>query len=982
MKKLTSAALLAFLVILMNSLTFQGICSYQQVASATDSTWVDSVFTSLTPYQRIAQLLMVRAFSYKDSVYNDSLTNVLRSWNVGGVCFFKGTPLRQAELTNRWQRTMQTPLLIGIDAEWGMGMRLDSAFTFPKQMTLGACADDSLVYRVAANIAKDCRRLGIQVNFAPDVDINNNPSNPVIGFRSFGEDKHDVARKAILYMKGLQDAGIFASAKHFPGHGNTDADSHLTLPVIRESKQQLDSIELFPFKEMIRQGVDGVMIGHLFVPSVDSAKNMASTLSPKIVDSLLKKELGFKGLVITDALDMKGVTKFSKPGEIEVKALEAGNDLLLLPKDVAKAVHGIMQECDSSVAFRESVYQKCKKILFLKYRSGLAQTHQIKTSELYQDLNPLKYSMLSEQIYRSAITLVKNTDNLVPLTFLDHKKIAALSVGDSNSNVFQDMLANYAPVKMLNLPAHFSKARMDSVLRLAAGYDLVVLGVHCSSSYPTHKYGFPEHLQSLIDSLSLSSRIVLAILGSPYTLSYLESYRNVQSILVSYLDTPAAEDATAQVIFGGLAAKGKLPVSGSPAFPLHTGLLTEASRMAFIRPEEIGIVSEKLRMLDSLAMMGIEKRAYPGCQIVFAKDGKVFYEKSFGHPRYEDSTSVHNDDIYDLASLTKVLATTLAIMKLYEQGKISLDGKLGDYLEPAKGSNKENMTIRNVMTHQAGLQPWIRFYDRTMKNGRPDPAIYSPDSTAEFPLRVAYGMFMKKSYADTVFNEIIRSPLRSVHDYKYSDLGFYLLRLIVEKITGKKFENYLDEEFYHPLGLATTCFHPRYRFPVSRIMPTEYDNDFRKQQVRGDVHDPGAAMLGGVSGHAGLFSDAADLAVIMQIFLNNGTYGGKQYFLPSTIREFTAIQFPKSGNRRALGFDKPLLNTSPDGPSCRSASPESFGHSGFTGTYIWTDPSNNLTYIFLSNRVYPDAANQKLADMNLRTRIHQAMYDILEHRDR
>jgi beta-N-acetylhexosaminidase len=414
------------------------------------------------------------------------------------------------------------------------------------------------------------------------------------------------------------------------------------------------------------------------------------------------------------------------------------------------------------------------------------------------------------------------------------------------------------------------------------------------------------------------------------------------------------------------------------AVPGDTGISTHVTRMEYVLPEQIGINSEKLKIIDSLALSGINKKAYPGCQIVFALDGKIFYDRSFGHPRYEDTVKVTEDDIYDLASITKVAATTLAIMKLFEEKKISLDEKLGTYLPELKGSNKEVLTIRDVMTHQAGLQAWIPFYLKTLRNGQPDPAIYQHQQSETFPLRVAENLYLRKDYPDSVYRAIIDSPLRPTSDYKYSDLGFYLLRLIVEKLTGKPFEDYLSVSFYEPLGLTTTGFLPLRRFPLSRIMPTEQDTVFRKQLIRGDVHDPGAAMLGGVSGHAGLFSNATDLAVILQLFLNNGEYGGKQYFLPSTIKEFTRVQFPGKGNRRALGFDKPALKYTFSGPSCKSASPESFGHSGFTGTYIWADPKNRLSYIFLSNRVYPDASNEKIVEMNIRTKIHQAMYDILE----
>jgi beta-glucosidase-like glycosyl hydrolase/CubicO group peptidase (beta-lactamase class C family) len=943
-----------------------------------DSTWVDSVFNSLTPDQRIAQLFIIRAFSDKDSVYNDSLSSLIRKWNPGGVCFFKGSVGRQASLTNTLQRLSQTPLLIAIDAEYGLGMRLDSGFSFPRAMTLGALPDDSLIREVGEQIALDCRRIGIHMNFAPDVDINNNPENPVIGYRSFGEDPDVVARRSMLFMKGLQSGGILTTAKHFPGHGDTDSDSHLTLPVLHQSLERLDSVELYPFREAIKNDVDGIMIAHLFVPSLDSAKNTPASFSSRIVTGLLKEKLGFKGFVVTDALDMKGVTKHSKPGEIEVRALLAGNDILLLPKNLDKAMKAICEARDSAIIPQEMIDRKCRVMLNLKYKTGLNRYAPVSLTHLPEDLNPLYSELISRRIFRKAITLVKNENQLVPVAFLDRRKIAVVFIGDTTLQPFQEMVSRYAPVSIVSLPAAFSRNRMDTIIAALKNNDLIIIGLHCNQGLVSRQYGIHENAINLIDSLSLTKKVILDVFGSPYALSFLKNPKNLEAIVASYQDCPDAQELSAGMIFGAIGARGHLPVSASNSFPYKTGITTTVSRMEFVLPEEAGIPSDKLKIIDSLAMAGIEKRAYPGCQVVFALDGKIFYNKSFGHPRYEDTVRVSNDDIYDLASLTKVTATTLAIMKLVEENKISLDEKLGTYLPELKGTNKQDLVIRDVMTHQAGLQAWIPFYLRTLRNGQPDPAIYRNTPSDLFPVRVADHLFIRKDYPDSVYRAIVDAPLRSTRDYKYSDMGFYLIRKIIEKATGEPMDEYLAAAFYKPLGLSTTGFLPRNRFPVSRIMPTEYDTVFRKQLIRGDVHDPGAAMLGGVSGHAGLFSDAADLAVLLQLFLNNGEYGGKQYFLPSTIKEFTRVQFPANGNRRALGFDKPTLNPMPDGPCCKSASPESFGHSGFTGTYLWADPDNRLNYIFLSNRVYPDASNEKIVQMNIRTKIHQAMYDILE----
>jgi len=948
----------------------RGICG------PADSTWVDSVYKSLTPEQRIAQLLVIRAYSCNDSLYGDSLTKIIQQYDAGGICFFKGSPARQAILTNHLQQVALTPLLITMDAEWGLGMRLDSAFSFPRQMALGAISDDTLIYDMGSMIAKSCRRMGVHVNFAPVADINNNPNNPVIGFRSFGENREMVARRSILYMKGMQDEGVMAVAKHFPGHGDTDMDSHLSLPVISHSKQRLDSVELFPFAALVKAGAKGVMIGHLYVPCFDSAKDMPATLSRNVITGELIGKLGFKGFVVTDALDMQGVTKYFKPGEIEVKALQAGNDILLLPQHVDAAIAGIKTAIDSGWLSKELIERKCRHILALKEELGLRKRPVISLENLVSDLNPAEAEKLRQQMVDASVTLVRNRLQMIPLTALDHRKIAILSVGDSVPTVFQKTLARYMSATLFNVPKKFPKALADSITRMVLPFDIVIAGIHNITSNVADSFGVTHAMHRLIDTITRTNRTIVALFGTPYSMVHLPGLNRPEAIVVAYQDNQGTELATAEIIMGGVAVRGKLPVTAAAFLP-GCGETTDKSRLETVMPEEIGLPRESLKIIDSIAMTGIRSRAYPGCQILLAKDGRIFYEKAFGTPRYEDTVKVRTGDLYDLASVTKVAATTLAIMKLFDEGKIRLDDSLAAWLPFLKGSNKAGIKIRDVMTHQAGLQDWIPFYKSTLLNGRPDPAIYQPEASAGFPVRVAGNLYIRKGYSDTIFNRIRTSPLRDTRDYKYSDLGFYLLRLVVEKISGQPFENFLETTWYRPLGLSAIGFNPRERFSLSQILPTEYDTGFRKQLVWGDVHDPGAAMLGGISGHAGLFSDVYDLAVILQMLLQDGSYGGKQYLSPSTVKEFTRVQFPERGNRRGIGFDKPLLHPSPDSPACRSASPQSFGHSGFTGTYIWADPENDLLYIFLSNRVCPSAANQKLSEMNVRTNIHQSVYDLL-----
>ncbi len=953
-----------------------GLAAQPVRKQAVQNHWVDSVYNSLSVEQRIAQLCIIRAWSWKDSIYNDSLIQIIRKYNTGGVCFFKGSPVRQALLTNRLQQEAQTPLIVAIDAEWGLGMRLDSAFSFPRQMALGAISNDSLIYKMGLLVGKSCRRLGIHINFAPVADVNNNPLNPVINFRSFGENRDLVTRKSIMYMKGMQTAGIMTTAKHFPGHGDTETDSHLTLPVINHDRKRLDSVELYPFKALIKEGVMGMMIAHLYVPCLDTAINTPTTLSEKVITGLLKHELGFRGFVVTDALDMQGVTKFYKPGEIEVKALQAGNDILLLPQNMETAIQGIKTAIDSGLFSMDTLEARCRNILALKYYLGLREKPIIGLDNLVNDLNQPEAEALRQEMVNESITVLKNELKMIPLTGLDRRKIAVLSLGDSLPNLFQHTLNRYVQMNMFNVPSNFPKEYADSIIKQVNDCDIVILSMHGIKSNPADTFGITLDMIRLIDTVTRVNRTIISLFGTPYALTWIPNLNKTEAIVVAYQDNPSTELAAAEVIFGGIAAQGKLPVTSS-MFPSGTGDKTEKTRLAFVLPEEIGIPRSELKAIDSIALEGLKLHAYPGCQILLAKDGKIFYEKAFGHPRYEDTVKVTMEQSYDLASVTKIAATTLAVMKLCEQGKLEIDDSLVKHLPKLQGSNKANLRIRDIMAHQAGLQDWIPFYKSTLLNAHPDPAIYQPEQSGEFPVRVAQNLYIRQDYSDTIFKLIKDSPLRQTRDYKYSDIGFYLLRMVVEQLTGIGFGHYPDTTFYQPLGLQSMGFNPRNRFPLSQIIPTEYDTEFRNQLVWGDVHDPGAAMLGGVSGHAGLFSNAADMAVILQMLLQEGSYGGKDFLSPATIKEYTQVQFPEKGNRRGLGFDKPMLHYAPDGPSCEGASRESFGHSGFTGTYVWADPANGLLYIFLSNRVYPGAGNHKLSELNIRTNIHQVAYDLL-----
>jgi len=966
------------------------------------SPWVDSVFYSLTPDQKISQLFMVAAYSNRDQQYVDKLTATIYHYQVGGLIFFQGGPLRQAILTNHFQSIAKTPLLIGMDGEWGLGMRLDSAISYPRQMMLGAVSDNRLIYDMGFEIASQFKELGVHVNFAPVIDVNNNPNNPVINNRSFGEDKYLVASKGIAFMQGMQSNGVIAIGKHFPGHGDTNADSHFTFPIIKFDTTRLDTIELFPFKELIKNTLGGVMIAHLFVPMLDSTVNTASTLSKKIVTGLLRKKLGYNGLIFTDALNMKGVSNFFKPGELEVKAIQAGNDVLVMPSDIPKAIAAIKEAIIHRTIRQSQIDSSCRKILAAKEWVGLQKIKFIDISTLNKKLNSPSANLVQRRLVESAITLVKNQNDFMPLKGLDTIRLAVVLVGTDKPNKFTETLSLYKDFDTYYLPKQSDSTYIDSLFYNLRHYNVVIAGMHNTDYRPTRNFGITPESVAFLDSLSGKTALILDLFATPYSLAYFKHLNDFKGIIVSFEDQPIIQDYSAQMIFGAVGANGKLSVTATTSIPFGTGLSSSGNlRLKYTIPEDLNIDSNQLSAIDSIVNDAIQKGATPGCQVLAAKDGIVFYHKSFGYQTYDTVRLVKNSDIYDLASITKISATLPAVMKLYEEDKINLKNKLSVYLPEVKKSNKKDIVLLDMLTHQARLKPYIPFYERTIEPSNAKESLLSTTYSAENPiklgpklyankdvryrnglysprpdllhgLQVANNLYILNSYPDSIFSISKESKLLPVKEYKYSDMDFYYLFWIVERITHQSLNEYVEKNFYSKLGATTLGYMPLNRFEPDRIPPTENDVLFRKQVVHGFVHDPGAAMMGGVCGHAGLFSSANDLAKLMQMYLNKGTYGGEQYFKPETIDYFTSCPFCANHNRRGIGFDKPDMN-SVAGPTCQCVSASSFGHSGFTGTFTWADPETGLLYIFLSNRVYPDASNNKITDMDVRTKIQEVL---------
>ncbi len=936
------------------------------------SDWVDSVFNSLTKEQRIAQLIMIRAHSNLGEKHVAGVTNLINKYDVGGLCFFQGGPVRQANLTNFYQSIAKTPLLIAIDGEWGLGMRLDSVINFPRQLMIGAVPDAKLVYQFGRAVGEQCKRIGIHINFAPDVDVNNNPNNPVINDRSFGEDKYKVALYGIQYMKGMQDVGVMGSAKHFPGHGDVDVDSHYDLPVINKTREQLDSLELYPFKQIIKEGIGSVMIAHLYIPSIDNTPNQATSLSNKNVTGLLRNELGFKGVTFTDALEMKGVTKYYPAGEAALQSLIAGNDVLLLPGDVEGSIQKILQAVKEGRLKSDDIDARVKKVLRAKYDLGLKEVKPIETANIVNDLNALT-PQIKNEIAINALTLLKQSDKFIPF---NKRKVAFIGIGTDQPNAFANRLKqDYGA----DLYTFAYKRDLGTVPMMAytlqQKYDMVLIGMHSYNRVPKNNFGISDPSVKLVNLIQSQMPAASFVFGNPYAIKNIAG--SSTNLFAAYEDNDINHLVAADMLQGKVLPKGKLPVTVTP--DLHFGAgITENFYFPHVAPDSVGLDSNILSKIDSIANDAVAKKAAPGCVVLVAKDGKVAFHRSYGYANYDSMQPVDKDMIYDLASVTKISATTVSVMKLYEEGKLDLKKTLGDYLPWVKGSNKENLILEKILLHQAGLVSYIPFYRETFDSTGPLPRIYSRESDDQHSIRVAENLYLRNDYQDTLYQKILTSKLGEPDKYIYSDNDFIFLGKIVEAVSGKKLEDYVRETFYDPLHMTTTTFKPLERFAINQIAPTELDKEFRQQHLRGDVHDPGAAMFGGVAGHAGLFSNAYDLAQLYQLLLNGGELNGVRLFKKETIDYFTAYHSDIS--RRGFGFDKPEKDnaTSKTPYPTLSASPATFGHTGFTGTCVWVDPKYNLVYIFLSNRVAPNDDVNRLLKLNVRSNIHETIYHALK----
>ena len=936
--------------------------------------WVDSIYNNLTLDEKIGQLFFVQATS-KNKNNSEKILNDIKNFKIGGLIFSTGHPSIQANLTNKYQNASKTPLMISMDAEWGVGMRLDSVPKFPWNMSLGAIKNDLLIEKIGLEIGYQFKRLGIHMNFAPVIDINTNPKNPIIGNRSYGENKINVSEKGISFTKGIQSNNVLATAKHFPGHGDTSKDSHLTLPTINFDEKRIKKVELYPFKKLIEDGLSAVMIAHLNVPSLEKENMLPSTLSKNIIEKTLIKELNFNGLIITDALEMKGVSEFTKKN-VDLMAFLAGNDILLMSSDISKGIKSIKKSIKKGKISEQRLARSVKKILKAKYKVGLNSYKSIETTNLIDDLNSISVTNLINKSIESIPTLIKNKSNVIPVK-LDTESILNIQFGNSDGVIFNDYLNKFKKIKSIKA----SNINTNDLNSLLTNHKLIIVSFHMKSDTPWENMNkkFSDNEQDILKLIDEHDNKILASFTNPYTLSLL-NLKSYNSVIVGFQNNYEFQKTIAQQIFGAKEIKGNLPVSINETYKEGTGIiLKNLNILSYADPEMVGVDRKKLNKIDSLVNYAIQNEMTPGAQILVAKNSKIIYDKSFGRLRYNENLKTNSETIYDLASLTKILVTTPIIMNLVDKNIIGLETKLKEIIPRYEKSNKSEISVKELLSGHAALQAWIPFYKLTLdEKNRPSSKYYSFSRNRTNSVKVSPDLYLRTDYIDTIRNIIEKSDLLK-NKYKYSDLSYLIIQEFIENHYNQNLDQIIHELMFRKLGIELT-YNPTLKYSTKNIAPTELDEYFRYKEINGYVHDMAAAMLGGVSTHAGLFGNAINVAKVMQLYIQNGNYGNQQILNPETINLFNNCYYCDEDNRRGVGFDKPQLED--DGPTCGCISMNSFGHSGWTGTFAWADPDQEIIYVFLSNRSYPtgeSAGKSKLVKENIRSKIQEIIYNSINN---
>ncbi|MEM9933022.1 MAG: glycoside hydrolase family 3 N-terminal domain-containing protein [Bacteroidota bacterium] len=975
LQKIAHWGFLSLLIMLSLSLRAQenGTPSFPWKNNTAAFQWADRLISQMTLEEKIGQMIMIPAFGNEDMEQELRISKIIQQYKIGGLIMMQGTPAEQIRLLNLWQLQSRIPLLVAQDAEWGLGMRMKEIPDFPKNMTLGAIQNDTLIYQVGREMARQLKQVGVHLNFAPVADININPANPVINTRSFGENKFQVARKSILVAQGMQDEGVMACAKHFPGHGDTETDSHHALPTLPQTAERLDSTELYPFIQLINKNVGACMVAHLNIPAWDQNETPTS-LSPFVIRNLLREKLGFQGLIITDALNMGAVSTTRAGTSVEMSAFLAGNDMLLFPGTVAGTIQTLKEGVLNGQISEREINVRVKRILLAKHSLGLYKPQKLASIDPGNQMAQL-IKIHRKRLFEEAITVPLNRGGILPLGKLDRRKIAYVQIGGKSQDTFDKALFRYGQVTPFYLRKGFSRGEGEQLIRKVREYNTVIVGVFGMSPYASRQYGIHTQIPILTENLVQEGKeVILTLFGTPYALT---NFGQERAIVVAYEGVEEAQLAAAEAIFGGIAVKGKLPVSAGEKFPVGVGKTwPQPMRVGYAQPEEMGMDSGTLEEIHEIISPVIRDRVIPGCAIMIGRGDKMVYARGFGNMTYEPESEGIDPFLhtYDLASVTKVLATTLSAMKLVEQGRLKLDWPISKYLPEYANSNKARITVRRLLQHNAGLRAWIPFWLSSLEeNDQLNEKWYSREKADAFTIQLAPSLYASKAYKDSMRQMIVDSPVRKSMRVNYSDLGLMLMGEIVERLSGKRLDAFADEHFYRPLGMNHTYFNPAEKGYREICPPTEVDRNWRKGEVKGFVHDKAAALWGGVAGHAGLFSNTFDLMKVLMMLKNDGTYGGERYIRPEVIDYFTKQQL--SYSRKGLGWDKPSISSRRYTPVSNQASDQSFGHTGFTGTAVWVDPEADLVFIFLTNRTYPYADDRRFYNSQTRRKVMDKVYE-------
>lgn len=955
--------------------------------------WVENTFSTLSPEEKVAQLVVLAVQPSDNAPTRKLLSHYVEDLKIGGLLFSEGECVSEANLINYAQERSQVPLMITLDGEWGLSMRLADTPVFPRNMVLGAIADDRLLYEYGKEVARECKLMGIHVNFAPVLDVNDNPKNPVIGTRSFGEMPERVASLGVAYARGLEDNGVLSTAKHFPGHGSTNSDSHKTLPQISKSRRELALCELVPFRHYAEAGLSGVMIGHLSVPALD-AKGTAASLSP--ATGRLLRSIGFQGLAFTDALAMDGA---KTSGSVAVKALLAGNDVLLMLSNVKTEIAAVLKAVDNKKISQSLIDEKCKKMLRYKYALGLSELQPVSTANLLQRIGGGHSASLIRRMWANAMTVIRNRERTFPIHHLESTKIAVVTMGDERgvNTMFQRRCAMYAHTDRFSYKAGENFRELEEKLK-QGDYDKVIVGIHSAhSSYCTV-------MASLVNN---AKEVSVAMFMEPYRVKgFTYSLKHCKGVLLAYDNNNIAQDYAAQTVFGGNGARGILPVTIEGVAKAGTSHTYKSTRLGYTLPEEVGMSSKMLMRIDSVAHIGVKQRAFSGLQVLVARHGKVVCNRSYGYTDFSKTReAVDENTLFDLASVSKATGTLAGIMKCYDQSRFSLDDKVSQFVTELKGTDKEDITFSDLLFHESGMPATLNMYyvmmnprsykgrlltSRRTKNNtirihsrlfgnkaaRLRSDIVSAQSSDDFSIQVAKGLYGSSAMIDTVMSRIYNVKLRKNKNYLYSCLNFCLLMDAEQRMTKMSHDKFVNHYVFQPLGAYNTCYRPTDRDEALHVASTENDTFLRRQILKGYVHDELAAFLGGVSGNAGLFSTANDLAKLCQMWLNRGEYGGIRFLKPQTVDVF--MQTSSENSRRGLGFDRPDKNRPRVSPCCNAAPETVVGHTGFTGTCFWVDKENDMIYIFLSNRVLPTRDNRAFKTLNARKYIQSIIYQSIE----